>query len=186
MQFLGSMLGSMSATQNRRAGSRASSPSPPRSPSPTATAARCATAASTSRSSSGRVPFEQVWGLLVDGDPARARARRRGRTCRVRSGDARADLQAALAHARARLGLAPLIDIDARRTREDLARASAPALSFVAQSARGADLAPVPPRDVDEGRTLAERFLLALARRGRPRPTRRPSTPTGSPPPSTA
>ena len=38
-----------------------------RSPSPTARAARCATAASTSRSSRARVPYEQVWGLLVDG-----------------------------------------------------------------------------------------------------------------------
>ena len=34
-------------------------------------------------------------------------------------------------------------------------------MSFAAQSARGADLAPVPPAVVEEGRTLAERFLLA-------------------------
>src|SRR3954452_11112019 len=78
----------------------------------------------------GRRPFEQVWGLLVDGEPLPglppAEAHRRAR----RTGDARADLQAALAQLAPEWGLRPLVDLDAAQARADLARASAAALSL--------------------------------------------------------
>ena len=118
----------------------------------------------------GAVPFEQVWGLLVDGrfepglrPPSRTRSR-------VRSGDPRVDVQAALAMLGAEWGMRPLMDISDEQARDDLARASVMALSFVAQSARGAGRPPVPQREVDQA-TLDPRALpRPLARRGRPRP----------------
>ncbi len=90
----------------------------------------------------GRVPFEDVWGLLVDGTPAPGLAPRPPRELPLRSGDTRADAQAAVAALGA--GLEPLIDSTDERAREDLATISALTLDFVAQSARGADLPIVP------------------------------------------
>ena len=108
----------------------------------------------------GHVPFEQVWGLLVDeslepGLPAS--------DCElpVRTGGYMSDLQAALAIFSGEWGLKQLIDIDDRQARDDLARLSAAALSVVAQSARG-EKTPVPEDEVMRGETAAERFLLAL------------------------
>jgi citrate synthase len=109
----------------------------------------------------GRVPFEQVWGLLVDGEPAPGLAPAGDDVLPVRSGDARVDVQAALAMLAPAWGVEPLIDVQAARAREQLARASAMLLSFAAQSARGPDRPPVPHHVVGEGATLAERFLLA-------------------------
>jgi citrate synthase len=108
----------------------------------------------------GRVPFERVWGLLVDGEPDPGLPRAGDDVLPVRSGDPRADLQASVAMLAPAWGVAPLIDSDAAATREVLARASATLLSFAAQSARSADLPPIPHATIDEGRTLAERFLL--------------------------
>ena len=107
----------------------------------------------------GKVPFEQVWGLLVDeslepGLPASYCAQP------VRTGGHMSDLQAALAILSGDWKLRQLIDIDDRQTRDDLARLSSAALSIVAQSARG-DEEPVPEAEVMEGKTAAERFLLA-------------------------
>jgi citrate synthase len=65
-------------------------------------------------------------------------------------------------------GFQQLYDIDATQARADLARAAVMALSFVAQSARGAGQPMVPQRRVDEGRTIAERFLIRW--RGEPDP----------------
>ena len=108
----------------------------------------------------GRVPFERVWGLLVDGEPDPGLEPVGDDVLPVRSGDPRADLQASVAMLTPAWGVAPLIDSDAAATRDVLARASATLLSFAAQSARSADLAPVTQATIDEGRTLAERFLL--------------------------
>jgi citrate synthase len=108
----------------------------------------------------GQVPFEKVWGLLVDealepGLPASH--------CEleVRTGSYIGDLQTALASLGGKWKLGQFIDIDDDEAKEDLRRLSAAALSFVAQSARGADQAPVPEEKVMEGQTAAERFLLA-------------------------
>jgi citrate synthase len=78
----------------------------------------------------------------------------------VRSGDIRVDVQAAVSMLAPRLGMRPLIDIDEARAREDLARASATMLSYVAQSARGADRPAVPQRLVDAGRGVTEQFMI--------------------------
>jgi citrate synthase len=108
----------------------------------------------------GRVPFEQVWGLLVDGtlEPGLPPAEPHPLT--VRSGDPRVDVQSALAMLAPEWGFQPLIDTSDEEARDQLARTSVMALSFVAQSARGTGRPPVPQRVVDEGRSIPERFLI--------------------------
>ncbi|UGS39155.1 citrate synthase 2 [Capillimicrobium parvum] len=108
----------------------------------------------------GQVPYEKVWGLLVDGrfEPGLPPAEPWPLT--VRSGNARVDVQAALAMLAPEWGFGELIDISDERAREDLARASVMALSFVAQSARGAGQPPVPQEEVDKARSIPERFLI--------------------------
>src|ERR671911_2657748 len=97
----------------------------------------------------GRVPFEQVWGLLVDGAPQPGLPPAEPHPLAVRSGDPRVDVQAALAMLAPEWGFQALIDITDEQARDDLARASVMALSFVAQSARGAGRPPVPQKVVD-------------------------------------
>jgi len=108
----------------------------------------------------GTVPFEKVWGLLVDGtfEPGLAPAGPHPLT--IRSGDPRVDVQSALAMLAPEWGFRQLIDISDAQARDDLARASVMALSFVAQSARGGGQPPVPQEEVDRGATIPERFLL--------------------------
>jgi citrate synthase len=108
----------------------------------------------------GSVPFEKVWGLLVDGtfEPGLAPAGPYPLT--IRSGDPRVDVQSALAMLAPEWGFRQLIDISDAQARDDLARASVMALSFVAQSARGGGQPPVPQEEVDRGATIPERFLL--------------------------
>ena len=108
----------------------------------------------------GAVPYEHVWGLLVDGhlEPGLPPAEPHPLT--VRSGDHRVDVQAALAMLAPEWGFRQLIDISDEEARENLARASVMALSFVAQSARGVGQPPVGQAAVDEGRTIPERFLI--------------------------
>jgi citrate synthase len=57
-------------------------------------------------------------------------------------------------------GFGQLIDISDEDARDNLARASVMALSFVAQSARGIGRPPVPQREVDKATRIAERFLI--------------------------
>jgi citrate synthase len=108
----------------------------------------------------GSVPFEKVWGLLVDGRFEPGMPPAVPHPLHFRSGDPRVDVQAALALLGPEWGFRPLIDIDDDLARENLSRASVMALSFVAQSARGAGRPPVPQVEVDKGRSIAERFLI--------------------------
>ncbi len=108
----------------------------------------------------GHVPYERVWGLLVDGTLEPGLAPAPPHPLLVRSGDSRVDVQAALAMLAPAYGLRPLIDLSDEEARDDLARASAHALGLVAQSARGLGRPWVPPEELDRGRTLAERFLI--------------------------
>jgi citrate synthase len=108
----------------------------------------------------GAVPYERVWGLLVDGSLDPGLPPEAPHPLAVRSGDARVDVQAALAMLAPEWGLRQLVDLSGEQARDDLARASAMTLSFVAQSARGPDLAPVPEAEVAHGHTAAERFLV--------------------------
>jgi citrate synthase len=108
----------------------------------------------------GSVPFEKVWGLLVDGSFEPGMPPAEPHPLAVRTGDPRTDLQAALAMLAPEWGLEPLIDESDRQARDDLARVSVMALSFVAQSARGVGRRPIPQRDIDRGRSIPERFLI--------------------------
>jgi len=108
----------------------------------------------------GRVPYEQVWGLLVDGTLKPGLPPAEPWPLTVRSGDARVDVQAALAMLAPEWGFEPLIDISDEQARDELARASVMALSFVAQSARGVGRPPVPQSEVDKASSIPERFLI--------------------------
>jgi citrate synthase len=65
-------------------------------------------------------------------------------------------------------GLHQLIDITPEQARDDLARASVTALSYVAQAARGPSVPAVPQKRVDEARSITERFMIRW--RGDPDP----------------
>jgi citrate synthase len=106
------------------------------------------------------VPFEQVWGLLVDGQLLPGMPPAEPYPLTVRSGDPRVDVQAALAMLAPQWGFGQLIDISDQAARDNLARASVMALSFVAQSARGIGQPPVSQREVDKARSIPERFLI--------------------------
>jgi len=107
----------------------------------------------------GRVPFEHVWGLLVDGQSEPGLPAEEPLLAGDCTGDVRADLQAELARLAPRLGLRQLIDVDPAQARDDLARTSSLALSIVAQSARGRDLPAVAQVAVEEAGGAAARFL---------------------------
>jgi citrate synthase len=108
----------------------------------------------------GVVPFERVWGLLVDGRFEPGLRPAEPHLLAVHSADPRVDVQAALALLGPELGLRPLIDVSDEQARDDLARASVLALSFVAQSARGTGRPLVPETEVDRAGSIAERFLI--------------------------
>ena len=109
----------------------------------------------------GSVPFERVWGLLVDGTFDPGLTHPQPELLPLRTDDVRVDLQAALAAMGAVWGLRELIDVSDESARDDLARLSAAAVGFVAQSARGGDLADVPAATLAQASSTAERFLLA-------------------------
>jgi citrate synthase len=108
----------------------------------------------------GHVPFEKVWGLLVDGTLEPGLPPAEPHPLAIRSGDPRVDVQAALAMLAPEWGFGQLIDISDEQARDDLARASVMALSFVAQSARGVGRPPVPQREIDKAGSIPERFLI--------------------------
>jgi citrate synthase len=108
----------------------------------------------------GRYPFEQVWGLLVDGSFEPGMPQAEAIELQDPSGSVMADLQAGLATLGPKLRLQQLVDIGAEEARDDLARLSAAALSLVAQAARGGDVAPVPEREVEGGENAAAQFLI--------------------------
>src|SRR2546423_399305 len=108
----------------------------------------------------GTVPFEQVWGLLVDGHYLPGLPPAEPHPLTTRSGDPRVDVQAALAQLAPEWGLQQLIDISDQQARTDLARASVMALSFVAQSARGQGQPQVPQSEIDKASSIPERFLI--------------------------
>jgi citrate synthase len=108
----------------------------------------------------GTVPFEQVWGLLVDGKLLPGLPPAEPYSLQVHSGDPRVDVQSALAMLAPQWGFGQLIDITDEEARDNLARASVMALSFVAQSARGIGKPPVSQREIDQATSIPERFLL--------------------------
>ena len=116
----------------------------------------------------GRVTFGNVWALLVDGRFGPGLPPAEPLPIPVHSGDVRVDVQAGLAMLAPYWGYRPLLDITDDEARENLARASVMALSYVAQSARGIGLPAVPQRRIDECTTITERFMTRW--RGEPDP----------------
>ena len=110
----------------------------------------------------GHVPFEQVWGLLVDESLTPGLEQAEPFALEAGTGNAVADLQTATARLSAEWGLEKLIDAGDDQAKEDLRRISATMISIVAQSARLHDGRPTPVdrATIEAGETTAERFLL--------------------------
>jgi citrate synthase len=116
----------------------------------------------------GKVTFGNVWALLVDGRFGPGLPPADPFPIPVHSGDVRVDVQAALAMLAPIWGYRPLLDVSDDEAREQLARVSVMALSYVAQSARGLHQPAVPQRRVDQCATITERFMTRW--RGEPDP----------------
>ena len=110
----------------------------------------------------GRVPYENVWGLLVDDDLNSKMPDPEPYEPAALTGNAPADLQAETARLGGEWKLGKLNEISAEQAREDLGRLSAQMMAIVARSARVADgqSDPVPEEVVARGKTAAEKFLL--------------------------
>ena len=122
----------------------------------------------------GKVPYENVWGLLVDDDidstmPDPGPFEPAGLT-----GHAPADLQAQTARLSGLWDLGKLNEISDEQARSDLGRISAQMMSIVARSARLADGHEEPIADdvVAKGKTVAEKFLLRWRGEADPRAVR--------------
>jgi len=116
----------------------------------------------------GRVPFENVWGLLVDGSYTPGLPPAEPFPLPVHSGDIRVDVQSAVAMLAPAWGMRATYDIDNDQCREDLGRAAVMVLSYVAQAARGLGQPMIPQREVDKAHSIAERFMIRW--RGEPDP----------------
>ncbi len=110
----------------------------------------------------GHVPYEKVWGLLVDESLEPGMPEPDPYEPPTLTGNAPADAQAEIARLAGVWGLGKLTEISDERARDDLGRLSAQVMSIVARSARVADghADHVPDDVVAEGKTAAERFLL--------------------------
>jgi len=108
----------------------------------------------------GRIPFEKVWGLLVDGAYEPGLPPAEAYPLPVHSGDIRVDVQSAIAMLAPAWGIKQSYDIDDLQLREDLGRVAVMVLSYVAQAARGVGQPMVPQREVDKAQTIAERFMI--------------------------
>ena len=106
------------------------------------------------------MPFENVWGLLIDGAYQPGLPPAEPYNIPIHTGDVRADVQAAVAMLAPTLGMRQTYDITDEQARLDLSRVAVMVLSYAAQSARGLGLPIVPQREVDKGNSLAERFLI--------------------------
>ncbi|MFS0886549.1 citrate synthase 2 [Aeromicrobium sp. 179-A 4D2 NHS] len=109
----------------------------------------------------GRVPFEKIWGLLVDGSYEPGLPPAEPYPIPVHSGDIRADVQSAIAQMAPIWGLRQLYDIETpEQVRDDLARTAVMVLSYVAQAARGLGKPMVPQAQIDQCDTIVERMLM--------------------------
>ena len=110
----------------------------------------------------GTVPYEQVWGLLVDESLDPGMPEPEEHEPAELSGDAVADAQAEIARLSHAWGLEKLVDASDEDARRDLGRLSAQVMAIVARSARVADgqREAVPADVVAGGSTAAEKFLL--------------------------
>jgi citrate synthase len=119
----------------------------------------------------GHVPYEQVWGLLVDDDVTSAMPDPEPYEPAALTGKAPADLQSETARLASVWQLGKLNEISDEQARGDLGRLSAQMMSIVARSARVADGHEdlVPDDVVARGETAAEKFLLRWRGQADPR-----------------
>ncbi len=119
----------------------------------------------------GHVPYEQVWGLLVDDDVTSAMPDPEPYEPAALTGKAPADLQSETARLASIWQLGKLNEISDEQARGDLGRLSAQMMSIVARSARVADgcADSVPDEVVEGGDTAAEKFLLRWRGQADPR-----------------
>jgi citrate synthase len=110
----------------------------------------------------GHVPYERVWGLLVDDDLDSVMPDPESYEPPALTGNTPADLQTETARLSGVWGLGKLNEISDEQARTDLGRLSAQMMSIAARSARIADghSDPVPDDVVARGDTAAEKFLL--------------------------
>jgi len=110
----------------------------------------------------GHVPYEKVWGLLVDGSLEPGMPEPEAYEPSRLTGNAPSDLQAETARMSAVWGLGKVVDISDEQARDDLGRLSAEMMAVVARSARVADGHQDSIADdvVAAGATAAEKFLL--------------------------
>jgi citrate synthase len=110
----------------------------------------------------GHVPYERVWGLLVDNDLNSAMPGSEPYEPPALTGNAPADLQTETARLSGVWKLGKLNEISDEQAREDLGRLSGQMMAIVARSARIADghTDPIPEEVVARGETAAEKFLL--------------------------
>jgi citrate synthase len=109
----------------------------------------------------GSVPYENVWGLLVDNDLESKMPDPEPHEPVGLTGNAPADLQAETARLAGEWKLGKLNEISDEQAREDLGRLSSQMMGIVARSAAVADgREPAPDDVVAQGETAAEKFLL--------------------------
>jgi citrate synthase len=110
----------------------------------------------------GKVPYENVWGLLVDDDINSKMPDPEPYEPAGLTGNAPSDLQHETARMSGVWGLGKLNEISDEQARDDLGRISAQMMTIVARSARLADgkTDEVPDEVVAKGKTAAEKFLL--------------------------
>ena len=109
----------------------------------------------------GHVPYEKVWGLLVDDDINSAMPDPEPYEPAGLSGNAPSDLQTETARLSGFWKLGKLNEVSDEQAREDLGRLSAQMMEIVARSAAKADgREPAADDVVAQGDTAAERFLL--------------------------
>jgi citrate synthase len=122
----------------------------------------------------GHVPFEKVWGLLVDESLEPGMPEPEDYEPAALTGNAPSDAQAEVARLSGVWGLGQLADISDEQARDDLGRLSAQLMAIVARSARVADgHADAIPNDVvAQGKTAAGKFLLRWRGEADPRHAR--------------
>src|SRR5215211_4542947 len=109
----------------------------------------------------GNVPYENVWGLLVDNDLGSKMPDPEPYEPAALTGNAPADLQAETARLAGEWRLGKLNEISDDQAREDLGRLSSQMMGIVARSAAVAEgREPAPDDVVAQGETAAEKFLL--------------------------
>src|SRR5256714_12181472 len=109
----------------------------------------------------GHYPYECVWGLLVDNDLHSAMPQPEPYEPAALTGNAPAALRAEPARGGGEWKLGKLNEISDEQAREDLGRLSSQMMGIVARSAAVADgREPAPDDVVEQGKTVAEKFLV--------------------------